>query len=88
LNDDAINNLYNPPKIKEEEIEMENDIERDEEIIDDVFKNKHHSRKKKRKFVYSSSSEEESGHRDHNPNFKAFNEELKKLKKRKIRQEM
>jgi len=41
-------------------------------------------RKKKRSYVYSSSDEEEDGRRNYNPNFKEFNKELKRLKKRKI----
>ncbi|OUM59432.1 hypothetical protein PIROE2DRAFT_15033 [Piromyces sp. E2] len=92
INDNAINELYNLSKIKkEEEIEMdlEKEIEKDEEFLDEIVQNKHHNRKKKRNYVYSSSSsEEENNYRDHNPNFKEFNKELKKLKKRKIRQEM
>ncbi|ORX55309.1 hypothetical protein BCR36DRAFT_410248, partial [Piromyces finnis] len=86
ITDNALSDLYNTSKRKKEKIKIEKETKEDEENIDNFYQNKYHKRKKKRSYIYSS-SEEESDYRDHNPNFKEFNKELEKLKKRKIRQE-
>jgi len=90
LNDDVFDDMYHFDEDKEENNVIKPKKNQDNEREKEKKEYTHFHRKKKRSYVYSSSSsssdeeEEEEGRRNYNPNFKEFNKELEKLKKRKI----